>query len=559
MKKLIFSMFLFLSFLLIFIIKVAAYSPHYLPGGKNYISSDNAIEVSDIVSSINPFLVKSYTDYTFSVSRDYVDGAPFNLNVYFYDNDRYISEVSADDFTMSFDITLNVYYFTFKTPAESNYLEFDFNDNGTYVSGTELINVQLEEGLVATAYEPYIQGDIIDTSSPYFIGSNSIISYYDQPITVAEIQSSLSAYDDIDGDLSANIMVVQDNYTANIGLLGTYSVIFSVTDNSMNSTEMTVNVQLVDILAPVFSNVSTITAVYPNTYTVQEIISMLSASDNYDADVSHLISLVKDNYTINSNIVGTYQMDFQVTDSSGNTSYYTQDISVVDVEGPVISGNETINIGYNYQLTSAIVMEGLSVIDNYDDQLTLNIVLESDNYTINYNKLGQYSMQFSVTDSSGNKTYKTINIAVVDEIGPVVYFDSSIIQVYSDTVLSLPDFAQLLVKTNELNQGEDYYITIKYDNYTNHAQNPGTYHLSLDFEDSKGDVLTKEFQIRVIDRGYDYIFVQDHVEDKVQESFWQQNMLYTIGGLGFITASSLGVIVFSLIKKRSLFSIFKKW
>jgi len=559
MKKFIFSMFLFLSFLSIFIITVSAYSPHYLPGGKNYISSDNVVKVGDIVNSINPFLVKSYTDYTFSVSRDYVDGAPFNLNVYFYDNDGYISDESTDDFSMTFDNTLNVYYFTFTTPAECNYLEFDFNDNGSYVSGSELIDVQLEEGLIATVYEPYIQGDIMDTSSPYFIGSNSIISYYDQPITVVEIQSSLSAYDDIDGDLSANITVVQDNYTANIGTLGTYSVIFSVTDNSMNSTEMTVNVQLVDVLAPVFSNVSTITAVYPNTYTVQDIIAMLSASDNYDADVSHLITLVEDNYTVNSNIVGTYQMDFQVTDSSGNISYYTQAISVVDVEGPVISGNETISIGYNHQLTPTIVMEGLGVIDNYDDQLTLNIVLESDNYSINYNKLGQYSMQFSVTDSSGNKIYKTINITVVDEIGPVVYFDSSIIQVYSDTVLSLPDFAQLLVKTNELNQGEDYYITIKYDNYTNHAQNPGTYHLSLDFEDSKGDVLTKEFQIRVLDRGYDYIFVQDHIEDKDQSSFWQQNMLYAIGGLSFITASSLGIIIFGLIKKRNLFSIFKKW
>lgn len=559
MKKFIFSMFLFLSLFSIFIMKVSAYSPHYLPGGKNYISSDNVVKVGDIVNSINPFLVKSYTAYTFSVSRDYVDGAPFNLNVIFYDNDGYLSDVFTDDFSMIFDSILNVYYFTFTTPAECNYLDFDFNDNGTYVSGTELINVQLEEGTIPTVYEPYIQGDIIDTSSPYFIGSNSIISYYDQPITVAEIQSSLSAYDDIDGDLSANITVVQDNYTANIGILGTYSVIFSVTDNSMNSTEMTVNVQLVDVLAPVFSNVGNITAVYPNTYTVENIIAMLSASDNYDADVSHLITLVDDNYTINSSIVGTYQMDFKVTDSSGNTSYYTQNISVVDVEGPIISGTETINIGYNHQLTPTIVMEGLSVVDNYDDQLTLNMVLESDNYSINYNKLGQYSMQFSVTDSSGNKTYKTINIAVVDEIGPVVYFDSSIIQVYSDTVLSLPDFAQLLVKTNELNQGEDYYITIKYDNYTNHAQNPGTYHLSLDFEDSRGEILTKEFQIRVLDRGYDYIFVQDHIDNKVQESFWQQNMLYTIGGLGLITASSLGVIVFSLIKKRNLFSIFKKW
>ena len=72
MKKTIFAIILVLSLLFVSTISVSAYSPHYLPGGKNYISSDNVRKVGSNISTINPLLVKPYTEYTFSVSRDYM-------------------------------------------------------------------------------------------------------------------------------------------------------------------------------------------------------------------------------------------------------------------------------------------------------------------------------------------------------------------------------------------------------------------------------------------------------------------------------------------------------
>jgi hypothetical protein len=554
MRKTIITIVLFISLLSCILLNVKAYSPHYLPGGKNYISSDNIIKTDQTVYTLSPFLVKPYSHYTFSIERSYVDSPYFELNFYFLNDDVYVDEFNLTRVDLEFDSMENIYYYTFLMPAETNYFEFDFVDGSMYVSGDELVGVQLEEGTSYTAYEPYVEGTIIDTTSPYFVGSDTIVSYFDQPITLAEIQSSLTAYDDIDGNLTSNITVKSDNYTGNSDTLGTYQIVFSVSDNSSNTTELTVNVEVVDVLPPVFSEIGKIFAVFPNTYSAVDIKAMLSASDNYDGDISALITYVSDNYIENSEIVGEYQMTFMVTDSSGNSTEYIQVIEVIDDQSPVISGSDSINVGYNQLLTTDIVKSGLSVVDNYDDSQDLEIVLENDTYSSNSNLLGQYEMKFSVTDSSGNKSYKTVDINVVDEIGPIVYFDTSIIQIYSDTIMSLPDFAKLMFHTNELDPEKYYFITTRLDTYTRHYNIPGTYHMHIDFEDEYGEVTKREFRIEVIDRNYDYIYVpQPGLEQPV--TTFHPRLLYVLGSSSLLMSSSVGLLVWQLLKRKKIFTI----
>lgn len=552
MKKIILGLILVMTFLTVYIVKVEAYSPHYLPGGKNYISSDNIIEVNEMISTIDSFMVKPYTEYTFSVDNSFYEGTPFEGSICLYDNDQFIIEYAFDNYMMENYPDFNVWSYTFMTPANANYLSFEFRDNDNYEPGTELIGVQLEEGSMPSDYEPYIAGSIIDTSSPYFVGSGTIISYFDQPITIPEVQSSLTAYDDIDGDLTDNINLIQDGYSENMTSLGSYDLIFEVSDNSNNKTQLTVKVEVIDVLAPVFSDIGVINAVYPNVYSVEEIKGMLTASDNYDGDISSNITLVDDRYSEFSSQTGLYEIEFSVTDGSGNITNYIQTIEVVDEEGPIISGNDNISVGYDQELSMANIKYGLSVVDNYDLSSTIELVLELNNYSDNCHTLGTYLVQFSATDSSGNKTIKDITINVVDEIGPVVYLNSSIIQVYSDTVLSLPDFAKLLVNTNELSNEQDYFIKIKYDSYSKNSFNPGTYHLYLDFEDGYGKVLSKEFQINVLERDYDYLYIQDDVDISPEKGINSEKW-FVIGGVAISTLLSSGIIVFQLLKRKSLF------
>lgn len=553
MKKRIFLInFIFILVLLNFV-NVKAYSPHYLPGGKNYISEDNLIQSDTRIASVNPILVKPFTEYTFSVPRAYAELDFFSINLTYLENDDYITEYSGsanngDSEVLVFDTNLEVWFLSFITPANGNYLEFMFDDNRIVQEGFE--GIQLEEGSMPTAYEPYIEGSVIDTQSPYFMGSGTIISYFDQPITIAEIQSTLTAYDDIDGDLTANITVEEENYSMNMDKVGSYSITFKVTDNSNNSTTTIISVEVVDILPPIITGLDKVKAVYPNVYTPEDIKNMLTASDNYDDLSVSDIEIVSDDYTGNNHIIGDYDITFKLADSSGNETIYVQQIEVVDEIAPIFSGNTNYQVSYSNQLNINTIKSSLTVIDDYDET-GLEIVLDSDNYSSSSHVLGNYELLFSCTDTSGNKTTQIVNINVVDEIGPLIYLDSSIIQTYSDTVLGLEDFVNLLTSTNELDNNQPYFVTIRYDSYSKNADKPGSYHLYLDFEDGYGKVTSKDFQIKVIDRQYDYIFVPE-LPNVENESFFKQNSTWIITLASIIGVGSIGTGIYLFIRRNKL-------
>lgn len=522
---------------------VFAYEPNYLPGGKNYISNDNYIFTSGDsgLSPMDPFVVKPEMTYTLSFPAILFSPA-FEVEIYIYENatDLSLIVLTEEDFELESIGEMRATY-SFDIPVGGNYLEVYFYDVDM-TSSDPIPDIQLEEGNQATAYEVYIEGTMIDTTSPYFQSSGVIVSYVDQPITAVEIQSALSAYDKVDGDVSSSIGLVNDNYTEFMDTLGTYTLDFSVSDSSQNTSLITIYVQVVDVLAPVFSDVTELTAIYPNTYTSAEIIGMLSASDNYDGDISSSIALETDEYTANAAITGSYPMTFSVMDTSGNETTHDILVHVVDQESPIITGDETLVIGYNNYYSEDSMLSMLSVSDNYDQGL--EILIESNGYKNHYQSIGEYTVIFSATDSSGNKTEKTLLIQVVDEIGPMIYLDLSVIQVYSDTVMTLPDFAHLLTKTKELDEDKDYLITVKYDSYSSHAQTPGIYHMQVQFEDDYGFVIDKDFQINVIDKASDGIIFGQENEDISLVQKYKQALIYGGGSLALISTNLIWFIFF---------------
>lgn len=533
------------------IYRTFAYSPNVLPGGKNYLTIDNFYINGDDFRTVDPFLVKPYTEYTIFIPRLYADIPWDYMRIELYENDDMIDELnfSVADMTHYDDGTSEGFYKTFTVQSNVNYLGIVFRNMDDYFTTYGLDNFQLEEGDQFSGYEAYIPGTIIDTSAPYFQSSGTVISYVDSPITVTEIQNALTAYDEVDGDVSNNITLVDDQYTEFKSVLGSYIVTFEVSDLSGNKTQLQVNVEVVDVLKPVFSNLGPIEAVYPNIFSTEDVLNLLSASDNYDGDISGQIVLVNDNYSDYANVVGSYDMVFSVTDSSGNTQIYTQTINVVDEEGPIIGGVTSIVLGYDSLITPVEVAANLTYHDNYDTDENLELILESDNYTSHAELLGTYNMIFSVTDSSGNTTNQTIEIQVVDELSPVVYFDLSIVQTYTDTVMNLPDFTQLLLNTNELNQNETYNVTVRYDSYSKNATAPGIYHMSLDYESETGKTTSKDFEIKVVERPVDYVHQQTQSEPD-ESSFFNRYLEYFIGGLLGVTLLVSNVIWVVLFKKK---------
>jgi len=155
MKKLILIPVVLVTLLLILATFVDISSPKKLPDGKNYIDSLNVYKEERFVYTDKPFLVKGNTNYTFSISRDYVDGALFEVIIDLYEDETVINVVSRDTRTLRFDYRTNTFYFSFKTPENVNFIDLRFTDNGPGYEGEELVNVQLEEGTIYTEYEPY--------------------------------------------------------------------------------------------------------------------------------------------------------------------------------------------------------------------------------------------------------------------------------------------------------------------------------------------------------------------------------------------------------------------
>jgi len=548
-KRLFVFMMSIVSLMLVYSMnEVLAYSADCLPGGKNYLTEDNFSTDGIHYAVIEPFLVKPYTEYTLTVPKQYLDEPYAWITLVFLDNGSFVDDFGIYMGNMVYynDGLEEWYTYTFTTSSDTNYLDLMFDDTGGYFTEYGFYGFQMEEGNGFTGYEAYIEGVLYDVSAPYFQDYGTVISYYDAPITIEEIQSALVAYDDIDGDVTGNISLISDGYTPNLAVIGSYEVVFEVSDASMNTSQIVVEIELIDALKPVFSDIGTVTAVFPNVYTPSDILAMLFASDNYDGDISANIELVSDSYTSFADIVGTYQMEFSVTDSSGNTTNYIQDIEVVDDEGPVISGITSVVVGYNTTITDSEIMLHLACIDNYDNSESLGVVLVTDNYTNYHNQLGSYSMVFSVTDSSGNITFQTVQIQVVDEIGPVVYFDSSIIQTYNDTVLALPDFMLLLTNANEVDGSIDYQVSMLYDSYTRNAATPGVYHVTLKYQTTDGESFEKTLEIRVVEKDPDYIYIPATNPEENSTALSQIKQYFVTGAvtLLLLVSNIVWVVVF---------------
>ena len=138
-----------------------------------------------------------------------------------------------------------------------------------------------------------------------------------------------------------------------------------------------------------------------------------TASDDIDGDITENIIVTSN---VNSNVLGTYHISYNVQDSSGNDAIeVVRTVIVQDTIIPVITltGGATINL-----FTGDIYTElGATALDNYDGDITNNIVITG---TIDTNTIGSYIKYYNVIDSSGNvaiQRLRTINIVnLPDEI-----------------------------------------------------------------------------------------------------------------------------------------------
>ncbi|MFH1522942.1 MAG: immunoglobulin-like domain-containing protein [Patescibacteria group bacterium] len=315
--------------------------------------------------------------------------------------------------------------------------DLDGNISSSIVIGGDLVNVNILGTYIVTynvkdsagnsAMEVSRTVKVVDTTAPIITlkGSNPITivvgSEYNDPGAMAT--------DNYDNDLTASIIMVNP---VMVNIIGKYIVTYNIADSSSNQAiEVTRTVNVVDATTPI------ITLLGENPVTIEVGAAYndagATAVDDVDGDITANIIVINN---VNTNILGTYTVTYNVFDSSDNPAVkVTRIVHVVDTTAPVIAllGNNPANVEVGYQYNDA----GATASDNYDGDLTANIIIIN---LVDINAVGAYTVTYNITDSSGNSAVaviRTVNVTP-DVTAPVITLNGGNMTIYKGTKYNEP-------------------------------------------------------------------------------------------------------------------------
>lgn len=222
----------------------------------------------------------------------------------------------------------------------------------------------------------------------------------------------VSATDTEDGNITSSIKVEQNNVDVN--KVGTYQVVYKVTDSANDSTTKTITVTVTENKKPEIT-ASDITTTLGKTK--PNLLDGVTAIDVEDGDLTKEVTA--DDSKVSYDKVGEYPITYTVKDKFGNVTTKEVKLIIKDNLEPVIyASNKTITIGSEFK-----EKDGITAIDEEDGDITKNIkVIEN---TVNTEKIGAYQVTYQVIDNNNHTVEKTIKVEVVNKIQKegTFYFD----------------------------------------------------------------------------------------------------------------------------------------
>lgn len=380
----------------------------------------------------------------------------------------------------------------------------------------QYFNLQVDVGVpyIWTLYFEKVDGE------PVLTGDSAFVTNVDSPMSVEDIQSHISAIDETDGDLTSQIVIKSDNYTANKHKVGEWHLIFGVSDSSANEVELDVTVLVRDVTNPEISGTNTYNQSMTTLIDVNTTIkNALTVNDNYDSNLS--ITVDRDNYTASYNIVGSYLVTYKSIDNSGNEDLYDVTINVIDDVAPTFSGITTIVKNNNETLSVADIQAQLTANDNNDGNITSNISVKADGYTGNGHVVGSYVITFEVKDSANNITTYNVTVQVMDNIPPVFFVDNYFITVSESIVLTNQDIIDLLTATEQIVVNTQTQVMLLSNEYLGNESTIGMYAVSYKVSSTDGNESTVSTIVNVVaDDTSDNVTLDPVPEVKLNA--WQQ-------------------------------------
>ncbi len=218
----------------------------------------------------------------------------------------------------------------------------------------------------------------------------------------------VNAVDFVDGVIS----VINTSGSVNSSQLGTYYITYSASDLQGNTSTGQRVVKVVDQTAPTLTLLGADPLILD--YGTPFADPGVTVNDNYYAGLNYTRTGV-----VNTKIIGQVVVTYGAKDPSGNVANtITRTIEVKDVSAPkiVLFGRDTMTI----DVFDKYVEPGYSVSDNHTKGLSVNVT-----GVVNSSVLGEYTLTYTSTDSSGNVATLDRVVNVVDREAPVIILKGS--------------------------------------------------------------------------------------------------------------------------------------
>ena len=277
------------------------------------------------------------------------------------------------------------------------------HSTGTFPIGVTTVTCTETDSNGNVAIPSVFTVTVQDTTSPTIDSHVDVVEEATGPSGAIVTYTSPATHDLVDGDGIATCNPASGSNFA----LGENPIGCEATDAHGNKATSSFKITIVDTTAPII----TLNGDDPLTIEVHNdyIESGAVVTDNYDTGLTATIT-----GTVDKDVVGTYTVNYDVTDSNGNSAIQvTRIVNVVDTTPPVITvigGDETIEIHTPYTDV------GATATDNYDASIT---VTSSGN--VNVDLLGDYTITYNAVDSNGNSAVpKTRTVHVLDTVPPII-------------------------------------------------------------------------------------------------------------------------------------------
>ena len=508
---------LLLVFLLLGFNTVAAtpFSSH-LPGGKNYLEPGNFDLNGSTLSNVDSIRVKPNTTYV-------IQFPPLGMLDFPYLEITSEGTVLVEGYAHEMatcETEVDYTYCVFET-TDSEWLDVSLTAQGLaqYLDYFGMDGIQLEEGLIPTAYEPY-QSGFVDANGPEFSGTATFVKAYYETISIETIIADhIVVVDDIDGDLTSQIVISNDTYTANMHQVGNYPVTLSATDSSGNTASLILTIMVKDEVAPdIIGPDNIVVDVDSPPSTVDLVQANYTAMDGHDGALT--LSVTIDEYSSNQTVTGTYDLSLYSEDANGNATTRLITVTVADQSPPAMLNNENIMVYLSNPLTMDGVIANLTLSDNYDDPSLLSTTILTDNYTGNEAIPGSYSVAVIIGDSSGNNTHETLLIHVVDDVAPVISGPQSISVSYLMAPSMVDILSQLSVSDNvSIVAMSD--VVIEYNEYENRSTQTGLFEIGYLLVDEAGNETRFTQTVTLLDDQAPVIYIDNYLVTVTAQATFQ--------------------------------------